>query len=65
VQILAFRRSTDPPPPEGEYPLIFIDQFGDVVSIWLGQLHIQIYRAWVLPMIRFERWDSEAQDWRD
>jgi hypothetical protein len=62
VPFFVFRRHSDPPPPDDQYTTVFIDQHGDALSIWLGTLHIQFYRAWWLPFVGFEHFDQHEDD---
>jgi hypothetical protein len=62
VPFFVFRRHSDPPPPDDQYATVFIDQHGDALSIWLGTLHIQVYRAWWLPFVGFEHFNRHEDD---
>lgn len=60
MPMLAFRRHGDPPPPDDQYATVFIDQHGHALSIWMGTLHIQIYRDWGMPYIGFEDFSEDG-----
>lgn len=62
MSFFAFRRHGDPPPEPDHHASVFIDQHGDALSIWLGTLHIQVYRAWLLPFVGFEHFNEDGDD---
>lgn len=57
MSVFSFRRSTDPPPADDHFATVFIDQHGDALSIWLGRLHIQLYRDGRRPFVGLEDFD--------
>ena len=64
VGFLAFRRSADPAPPEDHYSWVFIDQHdGDALSVWLGLLHVQVYRDGRRPYVGWEGRPPRALQW--
>jgi hypothetical protein len=62
VPFFAYRRHGEPPPPDNQYAAVFIDQHGDALSVWLGTLHIQIYRRWHLPFVGVEHFSEGEED---
>ena len=60
--LISLRRSHEPPPNEDDDSFIFVDQFGDALSIWIRTFHIQIYRRWSWPYLGFESFDEDDDD---
>lgn len=63
MAFFVLRRSTDPPPSDDEGTWVFVNQHaGEALSVWLGLLHIQIYRDGRRPYVGWE--DQPPRAWQ-